>query len=311
VGPDIKSKFLGAMLGSALGDAVGELAFSNPLLNPLLEQIERLAQLEYTDDTAMTMGLAESIAEKGCVVEGHLGDTFARNFEREPWRGYASGPPTVFAVVQREGISYPDAAGRLFGGSGSFGNGAAMRIAPVGLFFCTSEHLYDHACRSARVTHSHPVGMDGAAVQALAVAQALTWDPTQDFSWQAFLHRLIGASRTAEIREKMKRVEEMIADEVPPEQAVLETGPSVAVQESMPFAVYAFLRHRSSYEECILCATLNGGDRDTLGAMAGAISGAYLGVEAIPENWLCKMENLDILKDLALLLLERFSTALP
>jgi poly(ADP-ribose) glycohydrolase ARH3 len=299
------------MLGSALGDAVGELAFSYPLRTSLLEQIERLEQLEYTDDTAMTMGLAESIAEKGCVVEGHLGDTFARNFEREPWRGYASGPPTVFAVVQRERMPYADAASRLFGGSGSFGNGAAMRIAPVGLFFHASANLYDQACRSAGVTHSHPVGMDGAAVQASAVAQAVTGDPTEHFSWQSFLQGLIEASRTDVIREKMKRVGELIADEVPPDQAVLETGRSVAVQESMPYAVYSFLRHPHSYKECILCSILHGGDRDTMGAMAGAISGAYLGVAAIPGDWLCKVENLDILKDLALRLLERSSTAQP
>jgi poly(ADP-ribose) glycohydrolase ARH3 len=74
----------------------------------------------------------------------------------------------------------------------------------------------------------------------------------------------------------------------------------VAVHESLPFALYAFLRHPQSFEACLLCATLNGGDRDTLGAMACAISGAYLGAEAIPRAWWKKLENRRHIEDLAI-----------
>lgn len=309
MGPDLTSKFLGAMLGSALGDAVGELAFYRPSRDSLLQEIDELEELRYTDDTAMALGLAESLVANGRIVEQHLGNTFARNFDREPWRGYALGPPTIFAAARREGISYQEAAKRLFGGVGSYGNGAAMRVAPVGLFFCTSDDLYDHARRSAQVTHSHPVGVDGAAVQALAVAQAVTRNPTEDFRWESFVERLVAFSRTREIRNKMEQVRQLVAAGSGSAQAALEIGRSVAVQESMPFAVYAFVRHPSSYEGCLLCAVLNGGDRDTLGAMAGAISGAYLGAEAIPERWAGKLENADLLTKIALQLKEKYRDA--
>lgn len=56
-------------------------------------------------------------------------------------------------------------------------------------------------------------------------------------------------------------------------------------------ALYAFLRNPDSFEGCLLCATLNSGGRDTLGAMACAISGAYLGAEAIPSEWRARLEN--------------------
>jgi len=59
----------------------------------------------------------------------------------------------------------------------------------------------------------------------------------------------------------------------------------------MPFAIFSFLNHPKSFVECLSCAILNGGDRDTLGAMACAISGAYLGVEATPPKWRQKLEN--------------------
>ena len=59
-------------------------------------------------------------------------------------------------------------------------------------------------------------------------------------------------------------------------------GQTVAAHESVPFAVYSFVRRPRSFEECLNCAVLNGGDRDTLGAMACAVSGAFLGVDSIP-----------------------------
>jgi poly(ADP-ribose) glycohydrolase ARH3 len=78
----------------------------------------------------------------------------------------------------------------------------------------------------------------------------------------------------------------------------------VAVHESLPFAIYALLRHSESFETCLMCAILNGGDRDTLGAMACAISGAYLGIEAIPQAWREKIENRQHIEELAIELAE-------
>ncbi|MBT8407071.1 MAG: ADP-ribosylglycohydrolase family protein, partial [Deltaproteobacteria bacterium] len=171
--PNLRAKYLGAMLGSALGDAIGELAFQYPERNTLSAVVESLAELRYTDDTAMAIGLASSLVEKGYLDGQNLGETFRRNFEQEPWRGYATGPPTIFSMVRSTGISYTKAAQSLFGGGGSFGNGAAMRIAPLGLFFHDSSEIYQQACGSAEVTHAHPVGKDGAAIQAWAVSRAV------------------------------------------------------------------------------------------------------------------------------------------
>ena len=176
-GMNLEAKFIGSMVGTALGDAIGELAFRYPVKDELLSEVERRERLVYTDDTAMAIGLAESIAEVGGLDQRHLGDTFRANFQREPWRGYASGPPTVFSKVERQGMAYAEAAMTLYGGEGSFGNGAAMRIAPVGLFFHDAPDIYERARLSATVTHAHPIGIDGAAVQAQAVAQALKLRP--------------------------------------------------------------------------------------------------------------------------------------
>jgi len=293
------------MVGSALGDAIGELAFRGLGEAELRAEIEQRKTLVYTDDTAMAIGLAESIVQTGRLDAQHLGDTFRANFEREPWRGYASGPPTIFHMVERYGMSYSGAARSLFGGQGSFGNGAAMRIAPVGLFFHDSPDLYEQACVSAAVTHAHPIGVDGAAVLAWAVAQAVKLDPQDPFLFENFSPGLVEHARTPAIRDKMMLVRALIAEDVPPFEAAEKLGRSVAVHESLPFALYAFLRHPTSFEECLFCAILHGGDRDTLGAMACAVSGAYLGIEAIPSVWREKLENRQYIEELALKLVGR------
>ncbi|MDI6854949.1 MAG: ADP-ribosylglycohydrolase family protein [Deltaproteobacteria bacterium] len=302
---DFKGKYLGCLIGSALGDAIGELAFRFPDRNRLESAVKQAKILHYTDDTAMALGLAESLAERGLLDQEHLGRIFHRNFFNEPWRGYAAGPPTVFKAVQGTGISFVEAARRLFGGTGSFGNGAAMRVAPLGLFFHDSPNLYEQAAASAAVTHAHPLGRDGAAVQALAVAQALKLDPEKPFPLEDFLKDLLAGARTQEMREKLQILRDLLVSAVPAGEAARTLGRSVAVHESLPFALFAFLSHPRAYPDCLWCAVLNGGDRDTLGAMAGAVSGAYLGLAAIPPEWQEKLENREVIERAALALLKR------
>jgi poly(ADP-ribose) glycohydrolase ARH3 len=300
------------MVGSALGDAIGELAFRGLDEAELRSEIAGTDTLIYTDDTAMAIGLAESVLQVGYLDPQHLGDTLRTNYMREPWRGYAIGPPTIFALVARHGISYSEAAGSLFGDQGSFGNGAAMRIAPVGLFLSSptrssplsASDFYEQVRISAAVTHAHPIGIDGAAVLAWAIAQAVSLSPQEPFPFERFCQGFVDFARTSEIREKMELVKTLVADQVPPSDAARRLGQSVAVHESMPFALYAFLRHPTSFEACLFCAILNGGDRDTLGAMACAVSGAYLGIEAIPQSWQEKLENRQYIEGLARNLVE-------
>ncbi len=77
------------------------------------------------------------------------------------------------------------------------------------------------------------------------------------------------------------------------------------------FAPYSFFRYPHSFEACLFCAVLNGGDRDTLGAMACAVSGAYLGLEAIPHKWPEKLENRPYIETLALKLANMSSSEMP
>lgn len=292
-------KFEGAMLGCALGDAIGELAFRYRSREKLEKHISTTKLLVYTDDTAMALGLAESVIKLNTIDQEDIGNTFAQNFDKEPWRGYASGPPSIFDMVKHSGLSYIEAARKLFGGSGSFGNGAAMRIVPVGIRFFDSKDLYDKAAATAEITHAHPVGKDGAAIQAIAIAEAVRIKLGRKFDIQKFLEKLIKSARTPEIRDKLNMVKNLLLNNEFPQKAAQKLGKSVAVHESMPFSLYSFLKYPTNFYECLFCAVLNGGDRDTLGAMACSISGAYLGSNSIPEAWIEKLENKDYILNLA------------
>jgi poly(ADP-ribose) glycohydrolase ARH3 len=146
--------------------------------------------------------------------------------------------------------------------------------------------------------------VDGAAVLAWAIAQAVQLDAREPFPFEDFVQGLADFARTPEIQNKIALIRTLIAEDVPPLDAARYLGRTVAMHESLPFALYAFLCHPRSFEQCLFCAILNGGDRDTLGAMACAVSGAYLGVEAIPQAWREKLENRKYIESLAIKLVD-------
>jgi poly(ADP-ribose) glycohydrolase ARH3 len=297
---DLKEKFLGGMIGSALGDAIGEIAFRYRKKEDLAARLEEAKELIYTDDTAMALGLAESLIERGDLDPQDLGKKFHQNYLNETWRGYGPGPPALFRMVERSKIGYAAAAKSLYRGQGSFGNGAAMRIAPLGIYFHDSPQMVQKAADSAAVTHAHPVGIDGASIQAKAVAMAVNLDPCESFSPEEFVDKLVRIAKTPEMADKLHGVRQVLTETIPPEKAAEFLGRSVAVHESQPFALYCFLRHPRSFKDCLFCAVLNGGDRDTLGAMSCALSGSYLGVDSIPRAWRDKLENRPYIEGLAL-----------
>ena len=300
----LKSKFLGSLVGTAVGDAVGAGFEGWPMVEP--EAVEAVADrrdvLTYTDDTHMMIGLAESLIENRGFDGEHMAHTFMRNYEREPWRGYGPGPPRIFRLV-RAGETWDRAAETLYRG-GSYGNGSAMRIAPVGVLYHDDlAGLREVAHKSSQITHSHELGKGGAALQACAVALAVNLEPTtafdaRQFLAREFLARLDGFVDHETYRQKLAKVAALL-DEADRANVAAELGNGIEAFNSVPTAIHSFLSHPRSFEEAVLFAVSLGGDTDTIAAMTGAISGAYLGVGSIPERWRMKLENRLYIEELA------------
>jgi poly(ADP-ribose) glycohydrolase ARH3 len=275
----------GALLGTFVGDALG-MPFEGAARAAIPDRVEmveaRLGRGTYTDDTQMMIALAESLVEDDRVVEDHLARAFQEAYD--PERGYGGGTRRVLALWAA-GTPVRTAAGQAFGGQGSRGNGAAMRIAPVAVRFREDPaRLRAEAVRSAQVTHAHPVGIDAAVVQAAAVGAALRDDD------------ILGVARGAAVTDEMR----IALDEV---SALLSSTPeldepharprcSSDARESVCAAIFSALAH-SSFEQGVGFAVRLGGDTDTVAAMTGAIAGARDGVRAIPARWLEALEDGD------------------
>jgi poly(ADP-ribose) glycohydrolase ARH3 len=171
----LRDRFRGALLGLTVGDSLGAPFEGHTSVSQFeWESVANAAdQLTFTDDTHMTFGVAESLLARPHFDAAHMAAVFARDYFDEPWRGYGAGPPQVFSSVMK-GVPAEVAARSLYGGKGSLGNGAAMRVTPIGLVFAGDLVRTEQvARRSAAITHVHPLGMEGAVVQALGVNLAL------------------------------------------------------------------------------------------------------------------------------------------
>ncbi|MBD3214267.1 MAG: hypothetical protein GF311_16775 [Candidatus Lokiarchaeota archaeon] len=302
-----KSKFLGGMIGSALGDCIGELAFRYGNEKTLLTQVAKKDIIRYTDDTAMAIGIAETIiTSEGDWTTQDLGRTFHANFNEEPYRGYGSGPPQIFRTVERSDKNYQEVASQLFGGEGSYGNGASMRISPLGLFYYDSSNMYGVAKKSAVTTHTHSWGIDGAAILAKLLSLIIPKQPGDltDQQKNGILDELIEFSNTDKYKNVLKRVKELILQAKSLKYAEGIIGSGVLAYTSVPFSIFAFLYNPESYRKNLINTVLLSRDRDTVGAMVGGLLGAYLGIEGIPDEWIQKLENKSYIESLALSLFE-------
>ena len=284
----------GAMLGTMVGDALGMPA-EGLSRDALKEKFGRLDSLregplppgEFTDDTEMTVGLCEALLEKGEFDVQAVADAMAHNFT--PWRNYS---PHVYGIMARirQGMDWDSP------GTSSWGSGAACRVVPLGVLYADEAALADHAAAQARITHTHANGVAGAVAQAVTVSQVV-----QDGLFESkvdmdeLLERLDGP--VGEHSVAMVDAFERIRDLRPPESPEQLSGAIARVFPcdgsavgTVPAAVAAFLLSHS-FEEAVIVAVNCGGDTDTLGAMTGALAGAFYGVKAIPERLTANLAN--------------------
>jgi poly(ADP-ribose) glycohydrolase ARH3 len=174
---------------------------------------------------------------------------------------------------------------------GSYGNGSAMRAAPIGLFLQNDlAGLMETVRISSVVTHSHYLAIQGATLQAAAVATAAKGE-LEPARFLGTLKIALGhfekvGQDSSIYRKALAQMAAGIAKNVPPEKMVAVLGNGIKAQEAVPMAIYCFLANRDSFEKGVEAAIFLGGDTDTIASMTGSIAGAALGESSIPERWL-------------------------
>jgi poly(ADP-ribose) glycohydrolase ARH3 len=283
----LQGRFEGCLLGLAVGDALGakfeaQSAEAIRARFPTADHLIGYPQEEiwYTDDTQMTIGVAETLVAQGQIVEEHLCRAFVANYVAS--RGYGRGARAVLEAME-EGRDHRQVAEKYFPG-GSYGNGAAMRVAPVGLLFRDDHRrLWEQARASALPTHLHPLGIEGAQLLALAVALCSRAD---GFDRTAFFAALISACESGPYRAQLEA-----AARVQSPEELARLGNQIEALYSVPTAIAGFALTPESYEATISNVVFLGGDTDSLAPMAGALSGAYLGADRLPARLVGLLES--------------------
>jgi poly(ADP-ribose) glycohydrolase ARH3 len=301
--PTMSERFRGCLLGAVIGDVAGAVveAESPQYIAQKYQSVDEILAVKsvpeftgpawqvgrFTDDTQMTLCVAEWLLEDRSHSPESLFATFAQAYE--PWRRYGSGTAAILRMFSEHKAQWRELSTAMFP-LGSYGNGSAMRVAPVGLVYCNDvDKAIKTAMASSRPTHSHSLAYQGAVLQCIAVATATS---SQDFPASEFLGRMRLALRsfsdllqdTSQFSAALDAIELGLQRGTSCIEMSATLGTGVTAQESVPMALYCFLRHPKSYAKVIHEAIFIGGDTDTIATMAGAISGASLGATAISSH---------------------------
>lgn len=246
------------MLGAIAGDIIGSVyegkkaweEVKHPRFEPLFD-----AEARFTDDTVLTVAVAESILHGGDLVD--LLKEYARSY---PGAGYGGTFRRWAESDDREPYN-------------SWGNGAAMRVSPVGFAYDVLDEVLLRARWTAEVTHNHPDGIQGAQATAAAVYLARTGNSKEEI--RDYIERKFPYDLSARL------------DDLRPVYRF-----DVSCRGSVPPALLAFFES-TGYEDAVRLAVSLGGDSDTIACIAGAVAQAYYGGVPSPirEEALARLDD--------------------
>ncbi len=222
----------------------------------------------FTDDAVCTFGVADALLRYTNPTVEQFGNCIQEWCQKYPNRGYGG----MFKNWIKNPVPY-----------GSYGNGSAMRVSPIGFFSKTEKECRDLAKASAECSHNHKEGIKGAQAIALSIFYA------KDSSTKNFVNKILSEFYPEYIGKTL--------DDIRPSYRFDST-----CKGSVSVAILAFLESEN-YENCIKLAISLGGDSDTLAAMAGGIAYSYYKkmqnliidhvVEALPREMLSLSRNFD------------------
>ena len=272
----LEDKFSGTLIGVACGDALGgplETISKHPRKVPknVRKMIRggwlKLKLGQITDDTEMTLCIARSIAQNKKFDAKDIARRFVEWFYDSP---IGAGGTTKTAIeLLKQGTPWSEAGYNNIGLL-SLGNGSVMRCSPVALLdYKNSKKLFKHSYEQSIITHPNPHCTFSAIFYNTIIANILLGDNKE----KAY----IDALKTIEHEPTLLKRYTNIPNANP-------NAPTGEVKNTIEAAIYSFLT-TNTFEDAIIRAVNLGGDADTVGAVTGAIAGAYYGEPAIPLHW--------------------------
>lgn len=232
----------------------------------------------------MALSVVSVLRQHGGVEQDALATNFSEHFDED--RGYGDAMNRLVPMIYLPGI-WRMMAPRLFGGEGSCGNGAAMRVAPLGGYFADDvDEAASQAALAASVTHSHPEGIAGAVAVAVAAACAWSLRAAAPPACRDFLALVLPHIPPGQVADGVRQAESLPPDTSAQAAArLLGSGYNATAQDTVPFALWCAGQCLNNFEEA-LWLTLSGlGDSDTNCAIVGGIVSLFTGPEGIPASW--------------------------
>jgi ADP-ribosylglycohydrolase len=280
---------LASLRGLSVGDALGSQYFV-PVNYPLLKRREiPSGPWQWTDDTEMAGSVVAVLFAHHRIDQDALARSFAEHHDFD--RGYGPAVNRLLRLV-REGGDWRELAAALFNGQGSWGNGAAMRIAPLGAWYADDPEQATHQAEiSAYTTHQHREAVVGA--MAVSAAAAFAAAPGGPPGPEALLDGVIElVPKKSAVGAGLRRARDML-DYADPATvaAVLGCGRRTTAHDTVPFALWSAARSLGDYQQAFWTTAQVGGDVDTTCAIVGGViaSGKAGGP---PAEWVERTEPL-------------------
>jgi ADP-ribosylglycohydrolase len=313
--PSMRDRYVGCLVGAALGDALGKL--TEPMDYDQVEfrygpqgVLEPPAKALYTDDTQMAIATARALVEAGGEALPYVMEAVVRHYLR--WYDQQNSP-----VYRRApGLAVIDALARIHRGvphtaaadGGANDSIVATRSVPVALRYRGDpQKIIETAYEISRMTHAHPSAVTGGAASALLVDFALGDLPLDD--WIAPAVRLIRrhtAEAPREVVEGLHMVEKTkgwAAEDALERQFRQRPGygGGWVADEAVGMGLWCFMAAPSDFVAAARMGANAPGisDTDSVAFLAGALAGARNGIGAIPPDWVARLEDGELLRELA------------
>ncbi|MFG3228571.1 ADP-ribosylglycohydrolase family protein [Kitasatospora sp. NPDC048194] len=282
---------LDALDGLSVGDALGAQFFVPATARAHFDsRTEPPGPWPWTDDTEMACSVYAAHRERGTIDAFDLTHAFAGRHDFD--RGYGPAANRMLRLIREGGDAAALAAG-LFDGQGSYGNGAAMRVAPLGAAYAEDlDEVVRLAARTAVITHTHPQAVAGAVAVAVAAALAVrarTGGTTPADLLAEVGHRTPSGAVHDGLTEAIGLLDE---PDVRVAARVLGNGSRTSAADTVPYALWCAARRLADYPAAVRDAIAAGGDMDTVAAITGGVVASYTGGDGIPAGWRAAREPL-------------------
>ena len=279
--------------GLTTGDAFGDML--SPNQDKAAEVLakrslpSRPAPWRWTDDSNMAFSIVAVLRKYGEINQEALAQSFANRYDIT--RGYGPSVHRRLRAIRENGESWQVATHAEYA---SYGNGGAMRVAPLGAYFADNiEKVIEQARLSSEVTHAHPEGIAGTIAVAVATAYACQLRGKNAPDRRAFLDMILPHVPDSEVHEKIRHARNLAPNaSIQLAASALGDGRFITAQDTVPFVLWCAGEVLvEPYEEALWFTLSKSGDRDTNCAMVGGIVTAYAGLDSIPALWRQKRES--------------------